>query len=442
MVLVLDTQLVFYVGIYHLGMFKHLKTVIIFILLLLGYLVYYAYLSHWLVRAEYKSIMTDYQTKVFYSIYDSDFGNDVLDHELLRVILNSKVLLDNEVIEARLTASPLWKITELNDSLIKREHKILSSEVSVLLSDGQWLNYKVTSRGLTYESLVYIFMLFLLIVVLVGSYFWFAGTLSLNNRRMKSLASSLSMSLRSKIRGFYGLPVLDETVASMRKMQTYLLSLVEQRSYVLGVVSHDLQQPISRLNYRLLELEDSQQKRMIKEDLSDLQEMINELISYTRHDVYREERILVDALSIVWKCCDHFIDQGCQLETDVPEVDAHIMGAPKSLNRAIENILSNAFKYGKTAQLSVEIEKKFLKITVIDDGPGVPVADLKRLTQPFFRSAEKDLHEKKGSGIGLASVKDTIIYHEGELKFVNSEKGGLAVTIKLPLTNINKKQET
>jgi signal transduction histidine kinase len=103
---------------------------------------------------------------------------------------------------------------------------------------------------------------------------------------------------------------------------------------------------------------------------------------------------------------------------------------------ALENILRNAMYYTadpSTVTVTAQSIQNMMEIKFIDQGPGVPETDLKRLFEPFFRS-DTSRNEKTGSnGVGLAITHRIIELHQGKVWAKNNANGGLSVTVQLPL---------
>ncbi|PWQ98304.1 HAMP domain-containing sensor histidine kinase [Leucothrix arctica] len=106
------------------------------------------------------------------------------------------------------------------------------------------------------------------------------------------------------------------------------------------------------------------------------------------------------------------------------------------LSSALENILRNAMYYTadpSTVTITAQCFQNIMEVKIIDQGPGVPETDLKRLFEPFFRS-DSSRNEKTGSnGVGLAITHRIIELHQGKVWAKNNANGGLSVTVQLPL---------
>jgi signal transduction histidine kinase len=112
---------------------------------------------------------------------------------------------------------------------------------------------------------------------------------------------------------------------------------------------------------------------------------------------------------------------------DLPEVPAYV----GELNQVWTNLIDNAiFALGQEGELTIEskIDKKNLKVSIIDNGPGIPKEIQSRIFDPFFTTKKVG----EGTGIGLDLVTRIIKRHNGEIK-LNSVPGRTEFTVCLPL---------
>ncbi len=109
-----------------------------------------------------------------------------------------------------------------------------------------------------------------------------------------------------------------------------------------------------------------------------------------------------------------------------------VLGNRNLLNTAIVNVLDNACKYSENDVVNVSlIERDIVFLVEIEDnGVGIPPEDLKKITEPFYRS--KNSLNIKGSGIGLALCTKIIELHGGNIKFSSIVNQRTTVLIELP----------
>jgi two-component system phosphate regulon sensor histidine kinase PhoR len=113
-------------------------------------------------------------------------------------------------------------------------------------------------------------------------------------------------------------------------------------------------------------------------------------------------------------------------------------GDPAKLHDALRNLLENATNYApESSRIVMGAERHGLRIhlTVADEGPGIPEADLPRVFERFYRvdkSRTRATRDPGGTGLGLAIVKHLIELHGGKVTATNRPDGGAVFTIELP----------
>ena len=99
------------------------------------------------------------------------------------------------------------------------------------------------------------------------------------------------------------------------------------------------------------------------------------------------------------------------------------------------NLVDNALKYtGRPPEINIQAaeSKDRINIIVSDNGEGIEKKFLKRVFMPFFRVPSGNVHNVKGSGLGLSYVRKICDLHRWKV-WINSEPGkGTIVTISLP----------
>jgi signal transduction histidine kinase len=105
------------------------------------------------------------------------------------------------------------------------------------------------------------------------------------------------------------------------------------------------------------------------------------------------------------------------------------------LRRAVDNLLSNAIKYtpaGETVRLAASRSGDGIEISVSDTGIGLTEEEKQRLFERFFRSTRPEARQERGTGLGLALVRESVRRLGGEIT-VNSQVGkGSTFTLWIP----------
>jgi signal transduction histidine kinase len=117
------------------------------------------------------------------------------------------------------------------------------------------------------------------------------------------------------------------------------------------------------------------------------------------------------------------------------EEPCFVYGDPVHLSNVFYNLIDNALKYsGKDASVvvSCRCDHEHVIITVADNGPGIPKMYQEQIFERFFRVTDHaDIHNVKGSGLGLYYVRQIISLHQGSIRIQSSARGSLFI-IYLP----------
>jgi signal transduction histidine kinase len=111
---------------------------------------------------------------------------------------------------------------------------------------------------------------------------------------------------------------------------------------------------------------------------------------------------------------------------------ALVRGDPTLLALATRNLVDNALKYSSRAvEVRVTGDPAHCSLVVLDEGPGIPDAELISVRGPFVRGRQ-GAEAVRGAGLGLALVEHVSTLHEGSLSLENASQGGLRAAMILP----------
>jgi two-component system OmpR family sensor kinase len=112
-----------------------------------------------------------------------------------------------------------------------------------------------------------------------------------------------------------------------------------------------------------------------------------------------------------------------------------VLGSRDRLQQVVGNLVDNAVRHtpsGHSVTVSLSAEGADSVLRVIDEGPGIPAADLANLFQRFYRSQYSRDRATGGAGLGLSIVKAIVTSHRGTIEAENRPKGGAVFTVRLP----------
>ena len=125
-----------------------------------------------------------------------------------------------------------------------------------------------------------------------------------------------------------------------------------------------------------------------------------------------------------------------RLPADLPPIYADA----KRIAQILENLIHNAADYspeGTRITLSAVVREKYIMVSVIDQGPGIPAAERKRVFEAFRRGINEDSTISKGAGLGLAICKGLVEAHGGLIWIRRKSSPGTTVSFTVPLIPVN-----
>ena len=217
---------------------------------------------------------------------------------------------------------------------------------------------------------------------------------------------------------------------------------LENRAMVLSGVSHDLGTPATRLRLRTALISDTDLRARLERDIDEMTGMIDGVLTYTRAEIGAEPFRPLSLRSLAEAVVADYQDVGLAVSladptpreagagtlfsrvTRRPTVESHaflMRGQPTSLRRALSNLIDNALKYGREAEVGVDGDADDAWLTVTDRGSVLTEGDLARLTGAFQRG--ENAGAASGVGLGLAIVSTIAAQHGGRLEFSRAGHG-------------------
>jgi signal transduction histidine kinase len=99
----------------------------------------------------------------------------------------------------------------------------------------------------------------------------------------------------------------------------------------------------------------------------------------------------------------------------------------------VSNLVDNAARHAATALcIGLTTHNDVVRLTVEDDGPGLPSADRERIFERFVRLDTSRIRDQGGSVLGLAVVRSIVTHHRGHVRVEDSPTGGARFIVELP----------
>ena len=221
-------------------------------------------------------------------------------------------------------------------------------------------------------------------------------------------------------------------------MAARIRRFVEDRTFLLTAIGHDLRTPITRLKLRAEFLEDETVRDKFMADLDELEAMVASTLAFGRDNAASEAMVPVDVVTLLGTALDEAADiapEGVHCVDYRGPDHLTLRIRPLSFKRAVANLIANAINYGGVARVSLhQPARDMVRIDIEDDGPGIQAAELERVFEPFRRIETSRNRRTGGTGLGLAIARNAVRAHGGDITLANRPGGaGLIASVFMPL---------
>ena len=228
---------------------------------------------------------------------------------------------------------------------------------------------------------------------------------------------------------------LGEVSRTFNEMAESLVRLDSERTLLLAGVSHDIRTPLARLRLAVEMLPDDNCNNMkagMIEDIADMDNIIHQFLDFVR-GVEGEPTRMMDINALLNSLAERQSRAGRNLKLKLSST-YQIPLRPLAMQRLLDNLVNNAYSYSK-GEVLVEsiITAERIIISVLDNGPGIPIEHAQRLLRPFERMDSARNKNEGGSGLGLAICNRIATLHRGSLELLNRPTGGLEARLSLPI---------
>ncbi len=226
----------------------------------------------------------------------------------------------------------------------------------------------------------------------------------------------------------------------------------EQHDSFINAVTHELKTPIAsiRLYLQTLERHDvnpAQRGEFYQLMLDDTDRLLGTVEQVLKAGAVTHkrgrQRVPLDFGNLVQECVEvarsgrHLPPEALHFKSTLNGTGAQVSGDPEELRTAVSNVLDNAIKYsGDKIDVSVRVDapdEKHIRLSVQDQGFGIPPEELKRVFRRFYRVSTRALSQVKGTGLGLFIVKAIAKKHGGRAFALSDGEGhGTTVVVELP----------
>jgi signal transduction histidine kinase len=229
------------------------------------------------------------------------------------------------------------------------------------------------------------------------------------------------------------------------------MDLAHLQSDFVSAVSHEFRTPLAAMR-QLSELlvadrvSGAERRQQYYESLAGesrrLQHLVENLLDFGRLQAgtrpYRLEPLDPRALveQVVGEFRSELVNPTCQIEVEGGSEPVRVLADANAVGLALHNLLDNAMKYaGPSSCVAVSLTREGDRVAlrVRDNGPGIPADERTRIFERFVRGTAAAVSNVRGTGIGLALVRQVVLSHGGDVTVESAPGAGSIFTIWLPI---------
>jgi two-component system osmolarity sensor histidine kinase EnvZ len=228
-----------------------------------------------------------------------------------------------------------------------------------------------------------------------------------------------------------GATEIRQAAAAFNMMRDRIQRMISQRTEMLAGVSHDLRTPLTRMKLQLAMLEESADVSDLKADISEMEKMVEEYLSFARGE--GSENIIISNVSdILIDIVNRISDKDTDIKLQTSG-DLSTPLRPNAFRRCVTNLVNNALIYGGNAMIDARRNGSAIEIMIDDSGPGIPEDQREEVFRPFYRLDNARGPDIAGTGLGLTIARDVMRGLGGDLVLEESPTGGSRARMRLPV---------
>jgi two-component system, OmpR family, sensor histidine kinase ChvG len=301
-------------------------------------------------------------------------------------------------------------------------------------------------------QIVEVFLIALSIAILLSVVL--AGTIAEPIRRLAETAERVALGVTERVE----IPDFTERrdeigdlSGALRGMTNALYDRIDAIEAFAADVAHELKNPLTSIRSAVETLsivkDDSARDKLmdvIQHDIRRIDRLISDISEASRLDaeLSREEQAPLNLAVLAETIADMFTTTGSDAGISVlVEIDERaseknqlmVNGVDRRLGQVLRNLIDNALSFSPPdASVNVKVLRvsDYVRLTVEDQGPGVPVDSLSRIFDRFHTDREGEFG--RHSGLGLSISKQIVQAHRGTIYAENRDEGGARFTVDLP----------
>lgn len=229
-----------------------------------------------------------------------------------------------------------------------------------------------------------------------------------------------------------GATEIKDAIEAFNIMASELQKYIQEKNYMLAGISHDLKTYLTRIKLQVALFENQEKAKSLDEDITDMLNIVNDFIEYSRSEDYSiEMKSKINLYEMLNSIASKYSKTSLDITLDISK-KLNINAGEKSIRRCFLNIIDNSFKYATKLKISVKKDKDSVIITFEDNGPGIDKKYYDDVFKPFFKIDNSRSLNKSGSGLGLAITKNLLKKQNGVIMISKSaDTNGLMTKITI-----------
>jgi hypothetical protein len=339
-------------------------------------------------------------------------------------------------VRANMTLVPVRRPNRPRDVVIRGEPWSNSMTVGMQFPDKGWLVVRMKlPRPRPWHSPTFLLAFVLMTVAAAILSIWAVRRLTRPVTLLAEAAERLGRDVNAPPLPEDGPDEVVRAAIAFNTMSARIRRFVQDRTFLLTAIGHDLRTPITRLKLRAEFIDDDEQRQKFMADLDELDAMVSATLVFGRDTADTEPAVAFDLVALLRTVLDDAADarpDAADALSFTGPTHVTVAGRILALKRSFANLVGNAVKYGGSARMVLAMSPGLATITIEDDGPGLPPDQLERIFEPFYRVEDSRNRETGGTGLGLPIARNILRAHGGDVVMGNRAGGGARAVVTLP----------
>ncbi|HSU29509.1 MAG TPA: ATP-binding protein [Chitinophagaceae bacterium] len=244
--------------------------------------------------------------------------------------------------------------------------------------------------------------------------------------------------------GLFFLLIMIGAAVVFRYVRQQLIMQQQQQNFMMAV-THELKTPISvaKLNLETIQkyaLDAARQKKLIRmtlQETSRLDFLTNNILVASEMEGrgYKSSKEDLNLSDLLKDCLQEFRNRHTdRVFNEKIEPDAEVKGDALLLQMLINNLLENAAKYSprdNPVTATLHKEKGVVVLQIMDEGPGIPDEEKKKVFDKFYRIGNENTRKTQGTGLGLYLCRKIAQDHKADISVTNNNPRGSNFTVTI-----------